>query len=55
MGIGLLAALLFSTRFVVNRNIQVAGGAWEWTASLRYLTMVPLRRPSCESRSCDVP
>jgi drug/metabolite transporter (DMT)-like permease len=42
MGIGLLAALLFSTTFVVNRDIQLGGGAWEWTASLRYLMMLPL-------------
>jgi hypothetical protein len=31
MGIGLLAALLFSTTFVVNRSMQLGGGAWEWT------------------------
>jgi drug/metabolite transporter (DMT)-like permease len=42
MGIGLLAALLFSTTFVVNRNMQLGGGAWEWIASLRYLMMLPL-------------
>jgi drug/metabolite transporter (DMT)-like permease len=42
MGIGLLAALLFSTTFVVNRNIQLGGGAWEWIASLRYLMILPL-------------
>src|SRR5919108_4539511 len=42
MGIGLLAALLFSTSFVLNRSVQVGGGAWEWTASLRYLLTLPL-------------
>lgn len=42
MGIGLLAALLFSTTFVVNRRIELGGGAWEWTASLRYLIVLPL-------------
>jgi drug/metabolite transporter (DMT)-like permease len=42
MGIGLLAALLFSTSFVLNRSVQVGGGAWEWTASLRYLMALPL-------------
>jgi drug/metabolite transporter (DMT)-like permease len=42
MGIGLLAALLFSTSFVLNRSVQVGGGAWEWTASLRYLMTLPL-------------
>jgi drug/metabolite transporter (DMT)-like permease len=42
MGIGLGAALLFSTSFVLNRSVQVGGGAWEWTASLRYLLTLPL-------------
>jgi drug/metabolite transporter (DMT)-like permease len=42
MGIGLVAALLFSTSFVLNRSVQVGGGAWEWTASLRYLMTLPL-------------
>jgi drug/metabolite transporter (DMT)-like permease len=42
MGIGLGAALLFSTSFVLNRSVQVGGGAWEWTASLRYLMTLPL-------------
>lgn len=42
MGIGLGAALLFSTSFVLNRSVQVGGGAWEWTASLRYLIALPL-------------
>ena len=42
MGLGLLAAALFSTAFVLNRSMEQAGGAWEWTASLRYLMTVPL-------------
>ena len=42
MGIGLVAALLFSSSFVLNRSVQVGGGGWEWTASLRYLLTLPL-------------
>ena len=42
LGLGVLAALLFSTTFVANRSIHLGGGAWEWTASLRYLMMLPL-------------
>ena len=42
MGLGLLAAALFSSSFVVNKSMQVGGGAWEWTASLRYLMLLPL-------------
>jgi len=42
MGLGLLAAALFSSSFVVNKSMQLGGGAWEWTASLRYLMLLPL-------------
>ena len=42
MGLGLLAAALFSSSFVVNKWMQLGGGAWEWTASLRYLMLLPL-------------
>jgi drug/metabolite transporter (DMT)-like permease len=34
--LGLLAALFFSTTFIVNRAIGLAGGHWVWTAVLRY-------------------
>jgi drug/metabolite transporter (DMT)-like permease len=55
MGIGLLAALLFSTTFVVNRNMQLGGGAWEWTASLRYLMVLPLLAAIVAARSGIAP
>jgi drug/metabolite transporter (DMT)-like permease len=42
MGLGLVAAALFSSSFVVNKSMQLGGGAWEWTASLRYLMLLPL-------------
>ncbi len=42
VGLGLLAAALFSTTFVVNRAISLAGGPWVWTAALRYLDMAVL-------------
>ncbi|HZB76273.1 MAG TPA: multidrug resistance efflux transporter family protein [Solirubrobacteraceae bacterium] len=42
MGLGLGAAALFSSSFVVNRSMHLGGGAWEWTASLRYLMILPL-------------
>jgi len=34
--LGLLSSLFFSTTFIVNRAIGLAGGHWIWTASLRY-------------------
>ncbi len=34
--IGSLAALFFSSTFVLNRAMSLAGGHWAWTASLRF-------------------
>jgi len=34
--IGILAALFFSSTFVLNRSMSLAGGHWAWTASLRF-------------------
>lgn len=36
---GLLAALFFSSTFVINRLMSVEGGHWVWSASLRYMWM----------------
>lgn len=33
---GILAALFFSSTFVLNRAMSLEGGHWFWTASLRY-------------------
>jgi len=35
--LGLLAAALFSTNFVLNRAISLGGGNWVWSAALRYI------------------
>jgi drug/metabolite transporter (DMT)-like permease len=34
--LGLVSALFFSSTFIVNRAIGLAGGHWVWTAVLRY-------------------
>lgn len=34
--LGLLAAAMFSTNFVLNRAISIGGGNWVWSAALRY-------------------
>jgi drug/metabolite transporter (DMT)-like permease len=34
--LGLLAAAMFSTNFVLNRAISLGGGDWVWSAALRY-------------------
>ena len=36
LGLGVLSALFFSSTFVLNRAMSLAGGHWVWTASLRY-------------------
>ena len=42
VAIGVLSGLFFSTTFVLNRLMSLAGGHWVWTASLRYLFMLVL-------------
>lgn len=39
--IGILSCLFFAVTFVLNRSMEVAGGSWLWSASLRYFFMVP--------------
>jgi drug/metabolite transporter (DMT)-like permease len=38
--IGVLAALFFSSTFVLNRAMSLEGGHWVWSASLRYFWML---------------
>lgn len=40
--LGVLAAFFFAFTFVLNRSMEMSGGSWIWSASLRYLFMVPL-------------
>lgn len=40
ISIGLLAGLFFSSTFVLNRIMSLAGGHWVWSASLRYANMI---------------
>lgn len=42
IGLGLIAAALFSVTFVLNRALSLSGGHWVWNAALRYFFMVPL-------------
>ena len=39
---GVLSAFFFAFTFVLNRSMDLAGGSWIWSASLRYLFMAPL-------------
>jgi drug/metabolite transporter (DMT)-like permease len=38
--IGVLAAMFFSSTFVLNRAMSLDGGHWVWSASLRYVWML---------------
>lgn len=38
--LGVLAALFFSSTFVLNRAMSLEGGHWVWSASLRYFWML---------------
>lgn len=40
--LGVLSAFFFAFTFVLNRLMDAEGGSWMWSASLRYLFMVPL-------------
>ncbi|WP_341322139.1 multidrug resistance efflux transporter family protein [Solibacillus sp. FSL H8-0523] len=39
--IGVLAALFFAVTFVLNHSMELDGGSWLWSASLRYFFMLP--------------
>lgn len=39
--LGMLAAFFFAFTFILNRSMELSGGSWIWSASLRYLFMVP--------------
>lgn len=39
--IGILASLFFAVTFILNRSMDIAGGSWMWSASLRFIWMVP--------------
>jgi drug/metabolite transporter (DMT)-like permease len=40
--LGLLAGLFFSSTFVLNKAMSLAGGHWLWSASFRYFFMILL-------------
>ncbi|WP_313803908.1 multidrug resistance efflux transporter family protein [Cytobacillus sp.] len=39
--LGIFAAFFFAFTFILNRSMELSGGSWIWSASLRYLFMVP--------------
>ena len=41
IGLGVLASLFFAVTFILNRSMEISGGSWMWSASLRYFFMFP--------------
>jgi drug/metabolite transporter (DMT)-like permease len=39
--IGILSSLFFAFTFILNRSMELSGGSWLWSASLRYFFMIP--------------
>lgn len=39
--LGVLASLFFAFSFILNRSMELSGGSWVWSASLRFIFMVP--------------
>ncbi|CAM4414321.1 multidrug resistance efflux transporter family protein [Paenibacillus tarimensis] len=39
--IGILASMFFAVTFILNRSMELAGGSWLWSSSLRFLFMLP--------------
>ncbi len=40
--LGILSSFFFASSFVLNQRMSAGGGSWIWSASLRYIFMVPL-------------
>ncbi|WP_028782414.1 multidrug resistance efflux transporter family protein [Thalassobacillus devorans] len=39
--IGIVASVFFAVTFILNRSMELSGGSWLWSSSLRFLFMVP--------------
>ncbi|WP_391119057.1 multidrug resistance efflux transporter family protein [Psychrobacillus sp. L3] len=39
--LGVLASLFFAVTFILNRSMEISGGSWLWSSSLRYFFMIP--------------
>ena len=39
--IGIVAALFFAVTFILNHSMELEGGSWLWSSSLRYFFMLP--------------
>lgn len=53
--LGICAAFFFAFTFIFNRMMDINGGSWIWSASLRYFFMVPMLLIIVMSRKNLVP
>lgn len=40
--LGILASFFFAFTFILNRQIDISGGSWLWSSSLRYIFTLPI-------------
>ncbi|MFD2445555.1 multidrug resistance efflux transporter family protein [Bacillus sp. CGMCC 1.16607] len=40
--IGILASIFFAVTFILNRSMELSGGSWMWSSSLRFIFMLPI-------------
>lgn len=41
IALGILASLFFAVTFILNRSMELSGGSWLWSSSLRFMFMLP--------------
>ncbi|SDO18362.1 DMT family transporter [Alkalicoccus daliensis] len=41
IGIGIAASMFFAVTFILNRAMELDGGSWMWSSSLRFYFMIP--------------
>jgi drug/metabolite transporter (DMT)-like permease len=39
--LGIIASFFFAFTFILNKQMNISGGSWLWSASLRYIFMLP--------------
>ncbi|WP_108670214.1 multidrug resistance efflux transporter family protein [Peribacillus acanthi] len=39
--LGIVSSMFFAVTFVLNRSMELSGGSWMWSSSLRFLFMLP--------------
>jgi drug/metabolite transporter (DMT)-like permease len=39
--LGIISSMFFAVTFILNRSMELAGGSWMWSSSLRFLFMLP--------------